>query len=270
MTDEAPPVEQPRDDVARGDDPPRSDEQPRSDVARDDGVARGDDPPLSDELPRDDEPTAADYGAPMPARPGFEHRPTRHGLIGPFGGRQLGAGLLIVVVVTLLLLAATTPLGRTGALGVSNPRATPFIVGPAPSEGLHPGQLAPDFSITKADGTTLTLSDLQGRPVSLAGLLGHAVWVNFWTSWCPPCQVEVPVLREIDATYRSKGLVIVGVSVQESNTQDVAAYAAKYGLTYTIAADLTGAFFRLYRANALPTHVFIRPDGVIRDVIVDP
>lgn len=203
-------------------------------------------------------------------RPGFEHRPARHGLIGPFGGRQLGAGLLVVVVVVLALLAATTPLGSTGKVGVSNPRATPFIVGPAPAEGLHPGQLAPEFSVTNADGTTLTLKDLNGQPISLASLRGHAVWVNFWTSWCPPCQVETPVLREIDAAYRSKGLVIVGISVQESNTQDVAAYAARYGLTYPIAADLTGAFFRLYRANALPTHVFIRPDGVIRDVIVDP
>ena len=144
------------------------------------------------------------------------------------------------------------------------------LTGPAPAEGLHPGQLAPEFSVKNADGSTLTLKDLNGQPISLAALRGHAVWVNFWTSWCPPCQVETPVLREIDAAYRSKGLVIVGISVQESNTQDVATYAAKYGLTYPIGADLTGAIFRLYRANALPTHVFIRPDGVIRDVVVNP
>lgn len=225
---------------------------------------------LRDE-PRADEPTAADEPAPTASvRPGFEHRPPRHGLIGPFGGRQLGAGLLVVVVVVLLLLAATAPLGTLGPIGVSDPRATPFIVGPEPSQGLHPGELAPEFSVSKGDGTTLTLTDLQGNPVSLAALQGHAVWVNFWASWCPPCQVETPVLREIDAKYRSRGLVIVGISVQESNTEDVAAYAAKYGLTYPIAADLTGAFFRLYRTNALPTQVFIRPDGVIRDVLKAP
>ena len=178
--------------------------------------------------------------------------------------------MIVIVVVVLLLLAATAPLGSTGTIGVSDPRATPFIVGPEPAVGLHPGDVAPEFSVTKPDGTTLTLTDLQGRPVSLAALRGHAVWVNFWASWCPPCQVETPVLREIDATYRSRGLVIVGISVQESNTDDVAAYATKYGLTYPIAADLTGAFFRLYRANALPTQIFIRPDGLIRDVLKAP
>jgi cytochrome c biogenesis protein CcmG/thiol:disulfide interchange protein DsbE len=238
-------------------------EEPRADEP----VALADDRHLDE--PRADEPSPNEP-RPDAARPGFEHRATRHGLIGPFGGRQLGAGLVVVVIVVLALLAATTPLGNTGKVGVADPRATPFIVGPKPSEGLHPGQLAPEFSVPKPDGSIMTLTDLQGRPVSLAALRGHAVWINFWTSWCPPCQVETPVLREVDAAYRSKGLVIIGVSVQESNTQDVAAYAARYGLTYPIAADLTGAFFRLYRANALPTHVFIRPDGVIRDVIEGP
>ena len=218
----------------------------------------------------DETPARPDEVRVTAARPGFEHRAARHGLIGPFGGRQLGGGIVVVVVVVMLLLAATAPLGNTGKLGVADPRATPFIVGPKPSEGLHPGQLAPEFSVTKPDGSILTLTDLQGRPVTLAALRGHAVWINFWTSWCPPCQVETPVLREVDAAYRPKGLVIVGISVQESNTQDVASYAAKYGLTYPIAADLTGDIFRLYRANALPTHVFIRPDGVIRDVLEGP
>jgi peroxiredoxin len=108
--------------------------------------------------------------------------------------------------------------------------------------------------------------DVDGHPVSLAALRGKAVWINFFASWCPPCQAETPVLRDTYAAYRDKGVVMIGISVQETTASDVAAYAAKYSLGYTIAADLSGDIFRLYGAYVLPTQVFIGPDGVVRDV----
>ena len=104
----------------------------------------------------------------------------------------------------------------------------------------------------------------------LADLRGKGVWLNFWASWCPPCQAETPVLRDTYDAYRDRGLALIGISVQESNPADVAAYAAKYGLDYTIAADLSADVWRLYRGYGLPTHVFIDPDGRIRKVIAGP
>ncbi|MEZ4596460.1 MAG: TlpA disulfide reductase family protein [Chloroflexota bacterium] len=49
----------------------------------------------------------------------------------------------------------------------------------------------------------MTLVDLDGSPVRLADLRGHPVWVNFWASWCPPCQQETPVLRALYQTRRT-------------------------------------------------------------------
>ena len=214
-------------------------------------------------------PTPATTG-PADERPTFRHAPPKHGVIGPFGARQLALGLVVVVVAVVLLLAVTAPLGSTDAIGVRNPQATPFLIGPAPAQGLKPGDRAPELTITRPDGTTAPLTDLEGRPVSLAALRGKGVWVNFWASWCPPCQQETPVLRDTYAMYKDQGLEVVGISVQETSEADVAAYAAKYSLGYTVAADLTGDILHLYRVNALPTSFFIGPDGIIRDVVLAP
>jgi peroxiredoxin len=207
---------------------------------------------------------------PASGRPTFEHRPPRHGLIGPFGARQIAVGLVIVATAVVLLLAATAPLGTTGGIGPRDPRATPYVIGSAPANGLRPGDRAPDFTAVRGDGSTFMLTDLAGRPVRLADLRGKAVWVNFWASWCPPCQAETPVLRDTYAAFRDRGLEVVGISVQETNAADVAAYANRYGLGYTVAADLSADIFHRYGVYALPTQYFIDPDGIIRAVVQGP
>ncbi len=212
---------------------------------------------------------AADGPVGGPTRPLFTHRSARHGLVGPFSARQLLVAVAVVVGAAVLLVAVNTPLGSTASAGLPDPQATPFLIGAA-ADGLRPGDAAPDFATTRSDGSTFQLTDLEGRPISLAALRGKAVWLDFWASWCPPCQAEMPVLRQIAARYRDKGLEIIAVSVQESSVDDVRSYAARYDLRYTIAADLSGDIFRLYRVYALPTQFFIGPDGVIRSVVQGP
>ena len=207
----------------------------------------------------------------MAERPEFTHKRERHGLIGPFSGRQLAAILATVVVAGVLLVAATTPLGTIGAgPGPIDPRPTAYIIDEAPAVGLKPGDLAPELSVALEDGTTYQLSDLDGTPIRLADLRGKAVWINFFATWCPPCQSETPVMREVSERYKARGLELVAVSVQETSPEDVRAYADKYELKYTIGFDGSGRIFRAYKVYALPTQFFIDPMGVIRDVAQGP
>ena len=126
------------------------------------------------------------------------------------------------------------------------------------------------MTIDLDDGSTYQLQDLDGRPVTLAALKGKVVWLNFFASWCPPCQQETPILRSLADTYRDRGLEVVGVSVQETTAADVKAYADRYRLRYTIGFDGSGHVLREYRVFALPTQFFIDVDGVIRQVVSGP
>ena len=203
-------------------------------------------------------------------RPEFVHRRERHGLIGPFGGRQLAILAVAVIVVAIGLVVVTTPLGRTGPPSPNDPKATQYVFDPKASIGVRPGQIAPELTVPLPDGTTYQLTDLDGQPIRLADLRGKAVWINFWASWCPPCQSETPVIRDLAARYASRGLAVIGISVQETSLDDVRAYATRYQLGYTIGTDLSGYIFRLYRPPGLPTQVFVGPDGAIRSVVLAP
>jgi thiol-disulfide isomerase/thioredoxin len=61
----------------------------------------------------------------------------------------------------------------------------------------------------------LTLESLTGKKVSLTSLRGQPVLLNFWATWCGPCRSEMPTLDSISKRYASKGLVVIGVDVNE-------------------------------------------------------
>lgn len=189
--------------------------------------------------------------------------PSRAGLIGPFSARHIALLLVIVLLAGALLAFVTTPITPPGTPPPS-PGATFYVIG-APTEGLKPGDVAPELE-GEVDGAVVTLEDLDGQPIRLADLRGRPVWLNFFASWCPPCQQETPVLREAYEAHRDQGLALIAVSVQETTPDDVRAYAETYGLEYPIGFDATSAVFHAYQAYGLPTHLFIDREGVIRNV----
>ncbi len=187
--------------------------------------------------------------------------------VGPFSLRQVTFAIGIVAVAAVLLTLANAPLGST-ALGLPNPEPSAYLLR-APLPGLRPGDVAPELAVMAADGTTFQLTDLDGQPIRLADLRGKAVWLNFWASWCPPCQSETPSLRALDQRYRERGLAIIGVQVQQT-VEDGRRYATTYSLRYRIGADVAGDIFREYKVFALPTQFFIGTDGVVRQVVNGP
>lgn len=197
-----------------------------------------------------------------------EARPIRRRRgVGPFSLRQVTIAIVALLGAAIIGTLATVKIGSS-LPGLPVPDPSAYLIG-SPIAGLRVGDLAPELTGTADDGTTIELTDLEGKPIRLADLRGRAVWINFWASWCPPCQFETPTIRAIDQRYRDRGLVIVAIQVQQT-VEDGRTYADRYGLEYRIGADVTGAIFHAYKVFALPTQFFIDPTGVVRKIVNGP
>jgi cytochrome c biogenesis protein CcmG/thiol:disulfide interchange protein DsbE len=188
--------------------------------------------------------------------------PPRRTLIGPFTARQVALANAVVVGTALVLFLVTRPLVASNSPPTAIDLGTAFYQISAKTQGLDLGQRAPELA-GDDNGVLTQLMDLDGQAVTLASLKGHPVWINFWATWCPPCQRETPVLRDAYKAHEGQGLVLLAIDVQE-DAATVRQYATTYGLTYRIGLDTTGTIFHAYRIYGLPSHYFIDRNGVIR------
>jgi len=114
------------------------------------------------------------------------------------------------------------------------------------------------------DVAPFTVTDLDGKTVSIADLKGKVVLVNFWATWCPPCRAEIPDLVKLQEKYRDK-LVVLGISEDEdASPQEVKAFGAEQKMNYPIVM-LTPELSKIFKGvSALPTTFVIDPEGKIR------
>ncbi|MHB1176367.1 MAG: peroxiredoxin family protein [Sulfuriferula sp.] len=124
---------------------------------------------------------------------------------------------------------------------------------PVQADSLRVGTAAPAFTVKMLDGRVLSLASLQGKVVVL----------NFWATWCPPCQAEMPVLEQYYRQYQKEGLEIIAVSMDglgdEAKVRAVAtAYTYPVGLISDARMEAYGRIWRL------PLTFVIDRTGVLR------
>ena len=108
----------------------------------------------------------------------------------------------------------------------------------------------PEFSGVTADG----------QRVSLAGLGGRVVLLNFWATWCLECRPEMPVFERLHREFSAHGLAVVGINAREG-TATIREYAKELGLTFPLILDPKGTINAAYGVIGLPTTFLIGRDG---------
>lgn len=112
--------------------------------------------------------------------------------------------------------------------------------------------LAPDFTLPCVDGKTITLSQLRGKVVLL----------DFWATWCAPCRSAIPHLNGLYKAYQTRGLEIIGVSLDTGSRERVRRFAISMGIHYPIIiAD--DEVLKNYGISPIPTTYLIDREGYI-------
>jgi peroxiredoxin len=116
----------------------------------------------------------------------------------------------------------------------------------------------------KVANLDFTVKDINGKDVALSAFKGSVILLDFWATWCPPCKKEIPGFIQLYNTYKSRGLVVLGVSVDDS-TSDVKKFIKQFKMNYPVLIgndrdDLQQAFAPM---PGYPTTFVIARDGRI-------
>jgi cytochrome c biogenesis protein CcmG, thiol:disulfide interchange protein DsbE len=126
---------------------------------------------------------------------------------------------------------------------------------PAPQQGF----LAPDFELKAPTGETVRLIDLRGQ----------AVLVNLWATWCPPCRAEMTSIEKMYQEYKDRKFVVLAVNMTyQDDSLAILPFVNEQKLTFPILLDETGEMANAYQLRSLPSSYFIRPDGIINEVVI--
>ncbi len=123
-------------------------------------------------------------------------------------------------------------------------------------EVLQVGDEAPNFELVDMNGEKHQLSDYKGQ----------GVFLNFWGTWCEPCEREFPIINRYYQVYKTQGLQVLAVNIAESDFV-VQNYIDRKGLTFPVLIDKSKSVMGTYNINPLPTTVLINPEGKIENII---
>ena len=118
------------------------------------------------------------------------------------------------------------------------------------------------FALTGvAEPVDYSLPDVNGKKHSLADYKGKWVIVNYWATWCPPCQEEIPDLVEFHDRHKDDDAVVIGINFEDIGEEQLSAFVDSFLISYPILRSEPLAETPLGSIPGLPTTFIIAPDG---------
>lgn len=118
------------------------------------------------------------------------------------------------------------------------------------------GSKAPDF----------TLVDLNGEKHKLSDYKGQGVFLNFWGTWCKPCEKEMPAMDRQYKVFKDQGVQTLAVNIAQTDFE-VQSFVDRYELTFPVVIDKTKSVQTTYNVGNLPATVLVDPDGKVAKII---
>ena len=112
-----------------------------------------------------------------------------------------------------------------------------------------------------AEPVDYSLPDVNGKKHSLADYKGKWVIVNYWATWCPPCQEEIPDLVEFHDRHKDDDAVVIGINFEDIGEEQLSAFVDSFLISYPILRSEPLAATPLGDIPGLPTTFIIAPDG---------
>jgi thiol-disulfide isomerase/thioredoxin len=130
-----------------------------------------------------------------------------------------------------------------------------------------------DTAAASKKGSDFKLKDLSGRTRTLSEYRGSVVLLDFWATWCLPCRKSIPKLVKLQKNYKDKGLVILGIAMDDPRRTDNATlrdFKSRHNINYTIlrASKLVVHDYFGNDSPAVPTIFIIGRDGRLQEKIV--
>lgn len=124
------------------------------------------------------------------------------------------------------------------------------------NEAIRKGSVAPDFVLTDMEGNKHKLSDYRGQ----------GVFLNFWGTWCKPCEREMPYMDNQYKAYKDKGVQILAVNVGESD-YSVQNFIDRHNLSFPVLLDKDSQVMTAYDIDPLPFTFLIDKEGKVVDLV---
>jgi len=120
-----------------------------------------------------------------------------------------------------------------------------------------------------ADPVEIVLEDPYGLQIRLSDFRGKIVFINFWTTWCLACVIEMPSMEKLHQKFKDKDFAMVTINLQES-AATVINFFKKYNLTFTTLLDTTGDVGAAFGIRAIPTTFILDKNGRLIGKVLGP